>query len=112
MPEKKELPASSHSHGQQVGKGVKVHFRRSAEYRQMTPEDGDDHEEETGSSSGGSSLGGSLTIVEKSGSKPDHRNRALSDSFDMIELEEGESEDEDEYVHVPQYLPRKGEAFK
>lgn len=111
MPEKKEIFDSSHSYRQQMSNVAKVHFRRSAEYSRRSLEGVDDHDEETGSWSGGSSLGGSLTIAERRESKPDHRNRALSDSFDMIEHEGAESGDEDEYVHVPRYLPRKGESF-
>lgn len=98
------------SQGWSTSKGPKVHFQRPVERHQRTSED-DDSEKGGSVSSSDSSLGGSLTIVEKDESRFEDRNHALSHSFEMIEHGDARSGDEDEYVHVSRGSPRVG-AFE
>lgn len=88
-----------------------MHFHRPAERRQRSPEDDDEDWEIPGSSSG-NSLGGSLTIVEKSEGRPDDQSSALSHSSSAIEDEVAGSGDEDGYVHVLRGSPHVGALEK
>lgn len=96
---------------QNPSRGPKVHFQRPAERRQRSPEDDDEDWEIPGSSSG-NSLGGSLTIVEKSEGRPDDQSSALSHSSSAIEDEVAGSVDEDGYVHVLRGSPHVGALEK
>ena len=89
---------------QPTSKGARVHFQRPVECRPRTPEDDDDEEGVSGSSTD-DSLEGSLTIVEKDESRLGDRKFALSHSFDVVEDEGAGIGDEDGYVYVPRRLP-------
>ena len=89
--------------GQPRDKGVKVHFSRPDDRRQITPEEDDDEEEEEeSSSSSASSLGESIAVIRK----PDNRNHPMSYSFGLLEHEGAGSGDEDGFVHVSRRLRR------